>query len=148
MVIVKDIIRTYYSCDENVKFDIDSTIEQLTKDGALTNKELVVIAVIKEQYSLTEASDVLNISKSTVGRLLDSACEKIADSLGAEYQDSKIIRAVEKKLGRKLTVREEKFCWRKIKDFGRNKYSTISIFNFRMTRDGKIVESGKNKAEG
>lgn len=147
MVIVKDILRTYYSCDENVKFDIDSTILQLSKDGVLTDIELVVIAVTKEQYSLTAAGEIVGVSKSAVGRALDTACQKIADYLGSEYQDDKILKAVEEKLGRNLTSDEKIFCRSKIRDFGRNKYSDINIFNFKV-KDGKIIGLREDKTEG
>lgn len=146
MVIVKEIIRTYYDCDENVKYDIDSTIAQLSKDGELSDIELVVLSTTKEQYSLKAAGELLGISKSATGRALDSACNKIAEYLGSEYQDEKILKLAEKKLCRKLTTKEQEFCWKKIKDFGRNRYSDVNIFNFKI-KDGKIV-GFKDKAEG
>ena len=144
MVIVKDIIRTYYACEENIKLDINSAIFKLSDDGTLSDVELVVLAVTREQYSLTLAGELVGISKSSVGRVLDTACEKIASCLGPEYQDNVIIEAVEKKLGRKLTPVEEEFCWKKINDFGRNQYAKINLFNFEI-KDGKIIGSGEYK---
>jgi len=148
MVIVKEIIRTYYFCEESVKLDIDSAISQLSESGALSEVELLVLAITKEQYSLNAASELVGLSKSKIGRVLDAACQKIADHLGPEYQDTKILRAVETRLGRKLTPEEEFFCWKKITDFGRNKYSNISIFNFKITKDGKIIGLGEDKTKG
>jgi hypothetical protein len=131
MVIVKEIIRTYYNCDENVRLDIDSAISTLSKEGILSDVELVVIAVTKEQYSLIEASKLVGLSKSAIGRKLDDACEKIAVCLGSEYQDDKILDLVESKLGRKLKSDEKKFCWNKIRNFGRDKSTNVNIFNFK-----------------
>jgi hypothetical protein len=147
MVIVKEIIRTYYSCDETTKLDVDSAISTLSEDGTLTEVELLVIAITKEQYSLTAASEVLGISKSAVGRILDIACHKIAIHLGSEYQDIKIFKRVEDRLGRKLTPEEEFFCWKKMRDLGRNKYDNISIFNFKVTKDGEIIGNGEDKTK-
>jgi hypothetical protein len=147
MVIVKDIIRTYYSCDENIQLDIDAAISKLSKDGTLSDVELVVLAVTREQYSLTLAGELVGISKSSVGRALDTACEKIASCLGSGYQDSLIIEAVEKRLGRKLTPDEDDFCWKKINDFGRNQYAKMNLFNFEI-KDGKIVGIGEDQTAG
>jgi len=137
MVIVKEILRTYYSCDDNVRLDIDSAISMLSKDGTLSDVELVVIAVTKEQYSLVEASKLVGISKTSIGRELDRACEKIANYLGHEYQDDKILSLVENKLGRKLRPAEKKFCWNKIRNFGRDKSTNVNIFNFNESRKNK-----------
>lgn len=147
MVIVKDIIRNYYSCEENIKLDIDSAISKLSKSGELSDLDLIVLAITREQYSLSLAGDLLGVSKTSVGRMLDTACEKIANCLGAEYQDCAIIKAVESKLGRTLTPDEEFFCWKKINDFGRNQYAKINLFNFEI-KDGKIVGFGEDKTTG
>jgi len=145
MVIVKETIRTYYNCDENVKLDIDSAIECLSKCGVLSDVEIIVLAVTKEQYSLLAAGELVGVSKSTISRHLDRACKKIANYLGSEYQDKKILRLVEEKLCRKLTEEERKFCWSKIRNFGRNKCTDLNIFNFKTSENGKIVGLREDK---
>ena len=146
MVIIKDIIRTYYACGETAQFDVDEAISRLAKVGVLTEVELVVLMATKEQYSLILIGEMIGLTKSAIARNLDSACKKIAKFLGPEYQDEKILKCVEVKLGRKLTPDEEFFCWKKIRDFGRNKYSNINIFNFKIKK-GKIVGLTDDKAE-
>lgn len=131
MVIVKEIIRTFYSCSDDIKFDIDVAINKLSKNGILSEMETLVLEVTKEQYSLIVAGELLGISKSAVGRTLDAACKKLAVHLGSEYQEVKILKAAEDKLGRKLTREERSFCWKKMRDFGRNKYAEVNIFNFK-----------------
>lgn len=130
MVIVKEIVRTYYSCSDEVKLDIDLAIEELEKSGTLLDQEVVVLNATKEQYSLIMIGEFLGVSTSAVGRILDCACGKIADHLGPEYQEEKIFKAVEDRLGRGLTNKERSFCWKKLRDFGRNRYSRLNIFNF------------------
>ena len=131
MVIVKEIIRNFYDCDENIRLDINSAILELSKVDMLTDIELVVVAVTKEQYSLSAAGELVGLSKSAIGRHLDSACEKIANHLGSEYKDDKILELVEKKLGRNMTPSERRFCWSRIRNFGRDKSPNINIFNFK-----------------
>jgi len=143
VVIVKEIIRTYYSCEEDVKLDIDISIQELTKQGILSDVEVIVLAIIREQYSLSSAGELLGISKSAVGRALNSACSKISDYLGNEYKEEKLIKEVESKLKRKLTEEEVEFCWVKLRDFGRNKYSNLSILNFK-----DAIEFRQNKEQG
>lgn len=147
-MIVKEIIRTYYSCDDTIKLDIDTAISQLSNNGTLSPTELTMLAITKEQHSLPSASKLLGVSKTEAARLLDAASQKIATHLGSEYQDSKILRAVEARLGRELTPEEEFFCWKKMRDFGRNKYLDINIFNFKVTKDGKIIGTGEDKTKG
>lgn len=143
MVIVKEIIRNYYSYEEDVKLDIDHSIQELTKQGKLSDVEVIVLAITREQYSFSCANELLGISKSTFGRALNSACKKISDYLGEEYKEEKIIKEVESKLKRKLTEEEIEFCWMKLKDFGRNKYSNLSILNFK-----DAIEFRENKKQG
>jgi len=144
VVIVKEILRTYYSCSDDVRLDIDSTISELSKKGILSDIEVKIILSTKEQYSLSMIGELFSISSGSVGRILDKACSKIAKHLGPEYQENKIIVEAEYRLGRKLTKEERSFCRKKMKDFGRNRYASVNIFNFKE----KFGESGQHKEQG
>jgi len=148
MVIIKEIIRTYYACDETIRVDIDMAIETLAKDGILSERQLLIIQAVKEQYSFTAIAKMLELARSEVERYLDLACASVSSYLGSEYQDSKVLGAVTARLGRELTPEEEFFCWKKMRDFGRNKYAKVNIYNFKI-KNGKItIEDGLGKTEG
>lgn len=143
MVVVKEILRAYYSCSEDVKFDIDRAISELVDRGMLSEVDLYIINSTKEQYSLSLIGEFLDVDRSSIGRLLNEACKKIADFLGPEYQEDKIIKAAEARLRRKLTRAEKSFCRRKMKDYGRNRYANVNIFNFK-----EKLGSRRNKKQG
>jgi len=137
MVVVKEIIRSYYSCSEDVKLDIDSAISDLYDKGVLSDIEVQVVSATKEQYSLALIGELLGIDKTSAGRLLSRACKKLSKFLGPEYQEVKVIEAAEKRLKRPLTKEEKSFCLRKMRDFGRNRYASLNIFNFNEHRRDK-----------
>lgn len=147
MVIVKEIIRSYYTCSDTVKLDIDVTIEKLTEQGMLDERELIVLYLTKEQYTKADIEEVIGIPSTTVGRVLNSACEKISKHLGPEYQDEKILCMVEERLGRSLTKQETSFCLFKMRNFRHDGMQSLSIFNFGV-KNGKFIKRGKDKAEG
>ena len=144
MVIVKEIIRSYYTCSDAVRMDIDDAISTLSKRGILDEKELLVIHLTKEQHTKADINEVAGIPSSSVGRVLDRACGKIAEYLGEEYQDDKLLHMVEEKLGRPLTDKEIDFCLYRMRNLRSDGAARLNIFNFEI-RDGKFTERREDK---
>ena len=141
--LVKELLRNYYSVDDSSKFDLDTAIAALIDSGELSEEECVILRLTIDQTHHSEISKVVGWKKSAINIKINKIAKKIADYLGAEYQDEKIIKEAEVRLGRKLAPDEEKFCWKVIRA-GRP-MKGINIFNF---RDGKYdTERGKDKAK-
>jgi len=147
-VIVKDLIRNYYHVDESTQFDLDYAIKTLAERGALSSDELVVVKMTMEGAERHIIAQAINASSSTtVGNRLGEASRKIAEHLGGEYSDEKIINRAEQKLGRPLTETEIAFCWFMIRFHGRKINKDLNIFNFRIGRDGRFTTK-EDKTEG
>jgi len=143
--LVKELLRDYYNVDDSSKFDLNTAIEALIANGELSEEERVILRLVVDQTHNSEISKVIGRKKSTVNNKINKIAKKISDYLGAEYQDEKIIREAEVRLGRKLTPDEEKFCWKVIRA-GRPIKKGINIFNF---RNGKHdTKRGKDKTKG
>ena len=144
MIIVREILKGYYDCDAITQLDIDAAISVLSESAVLSIDEQIIINLIKEQRPTIEISEQLGVSERTIYRRLNEACIKLAEYLGPLYQDSKLIKTVQNRLGRELTPDEEKVCWHIINTYGNRRFGDISIFNFKITEDGKI-ERGEDK---
>ena len=141
--LVKELLRSYYNADDSSKFDLDVAIEALINGGELSEEERIILKLTIDQAHHSEISKVVGRKKSTINDKLNKIAKKIADYLGAEYQDEKIIKETEVRLGRELTPDEEKFCWKIIRA-GRP-MKGINIFNF---RNGKHdTKRGKDKTK-
>ncbi len=143
-VIVRDMIRNYYDLDDSSRFDLDRAIEKLVKCGALDGNDLIILKLTLDGTHYSDVARIVGCGKSAVNRRLLSIANKLSDELGEEYQDDKIIKAVELKLGRPLTKDEEAFCWQVIQA-GHPLKKGLSIFNFKAGEDGFILD---DKAEG
>jgi len=142
--LVKELLRNYYSVDDSSKLDLDTAIEVLIDRGEFSEEELVILKLTIEQAHHSEVSKIIGWKKSAINDRLTKISKKIADFLGAEYQDDKLLKEVAFRLGRELALDEEKFC-RKVIRAGRP-IRGINIFNF---RDGKHdTERGKDKTKG
>lgn len=143
-VIVRDMIRNYYDLDDSSRFDLDRAIEKLIERGTLSGDDLVVLKLTLDGVHYTDVARTIGVVSRQVSRKIASIADKLSDELGEEYQDDKIIKAVELKLGRPLTEDEEAFCWQVIQA-GHPLKKGLSIFNFKVGEDGFILD---DKAEG
>lgn len=141
--LVKELLRNYYSIDDSSKLDLDTAIGVLIGNSELSEEERIILQLTIDQAPNSEISKVVGCVKSTVNARVGRIAKKLADYLGAEYQDEKIMREVKLRLGRELTPDEEKFCWKVIRA-GRP-IKGVNIFNFRCGKDAK---RGKSEAEG
>jgi len=142
--IVKELLRNYYSIDDISKLDLDTAIASLIDCGELSKEECIVLQLTVDQVNRNDISKMVGWKKSNINIRFNVIANKISNYLGAEYQDDKIIKEVEFKLGRKLTTDEEKFCWKVIKS-GRP-IDGINIFNFEVGIN--VTNRGKNKTKG
>lgn len=140
--LVKELLRNYYSIDDSSKLDLDMAISSLIGSGELSDEECIILQLVINQAHHSKISKAVGKKKSTVNNKITKIAKKIADHLGAEYQDEKIIKEAELKLGRELTPDEEKFCWRVIRA-GRS-IKGMNIFNFK----DKNAKRGKDKTKG
>ncbi len=136
--IVKDLLRNYYNVDDTSRLDLDRAIKYLVETNTISDEERIVLKLTIEQTDTRDIARTVNLGVTTTKRRLDSVSAKMADYLGVEYQDIKILKEVEDKLGRKLTPEEEQFCWGIIRR-GRG-IRGVSIFSFR-------IENGRISAE-
>jgi hypothetical protein len=137
-ILVNDLLRNYYKdIDVEAKLDLDWAIKQLRKENELDYNDLLLIKLLKRQCSILEMRRSLRCSVRTTHRKKQIVCSKIANKLGAEYQDYIIILKVQRRLERSLTDEERLFCWLVINKFGRFD-KRINIFNFkeRVELDG------------
>lgn len=147
MVIIKDILRNFYECDDTTRCDVNNTLFALSENGGMSKEEFIVANAVKEQYSMRDIANLIGISddeleksSAKVYRIFDRACAKLANALGEDYQDSKVLKSVERRLGRSLTKEEIYFCVRKITDFRLRGNDEINIYNFEVTEDGRIIK--------
>ena len=140
--LVKELLRNYYDIDSTSKLDLDTAIEVLIASGEFSEDEIIILQLTIDQVHHSEISKVVGWKKTAIADKVNRIAKKIADYLGAEYQDEKIIKEVRVRLGRDLTPDEEKFCWKVIKA-GRS-LKGINIYNFKDKHDTR----GKDKTEG
>jgi len=140
--IVKELLSNFYNIDESSKFDLETAIKSLAKNGELTDEDILIIQLLIENTSIPEVTRILKIPRNTLVRKINEISDKIARFLGEEYQDDKLLFEVEKRLGRPLTEEEIKFCKMIIKR-GRA-IQGINIYNFKIKKDGRIIK-GKDK---
>lgn len=108
------------------KIDIDRAVEVLSANRTLTDMERQVLAVASTGCSRNNGAQQLGIYRRKFVRLLNSACRKIADYLGDEYSDNRILELAEVKIGRRLTEQERKRVLGTLMRFGGN-YSKESV---------------------
>lgn len=136
--LVRELLRNYYGIDDSSKFDLNSAIEVLASRGDLDADELIILRLTIEQRHYAEVAKAVGLTRSTLQRRLTDVSHKLAEYLGKDYQDDKIIEEVEAKLGRKLTTEESTFCWKVIRS-GRP-IKGVNIFNFRIEDNGRITK--------
>ena len=141
--LVKELLRSYYDADDGSKFDLDTAIKALIDSGEFSEEERIILRLTIDQSSNSEISKAVGWKKSTVNNRINKIAKKISDYLGAEYQDEKILKEAELRLGRELTSDEEKFCWKVIRA-GRP-MKGINIFNFKDEK--RDTERGKDKTK-
>lgn len=140
--LVKELLKNYYNIDDGSKLDLDTAIKTLIGSGEFSEEERIILQLIIDQAHYSEISEVVELKKSAINARVNKIAKKIADYLGAEYQDEKVIKEVALRLGRELTPDEEKFCWKVIRA-GRP-IKGANIFNFRC---GEHDKRGKDKTE-
>jgi len=143
--LVKELLRNYYNVDDSSKLDLDTAIKTLIDSGEFSEEELIILKLTIEQAHNSEITKIIGWKKSAINDRLTKIAKKIADFLGAEYQDDKLLKEVAFRLGRELTNDEEKFCWKVIR-VGHPIKKGVTIFNFRNGKDD--TKRGKDKTEG
>ena len=142
--LVKELLRDYYSIDDNSRLDVDTAITYLIESGEFSDEERIILQLFVDQSSNSEISEAVGWKKSTINNRINKIAKKISDYLGVEYQDEKILKEAALRLGRELTPDEEKFCWKVIRA-GRP-MKGINIFNFKSKKHD--ANRGKDKTEG
>ena len=141
--LVKELLKNYYNVDDSSRLDLDTAITALIESEEFSEEERIILQLTIDQAHNSEIAKVVGRKKSTINNRVNKIAKKISNYLGAEYQDEKIIKEVEARMGRELTPDEIKFCWKVIRS-GRP-IKGINIFNFREEYD---TERGKDKTEG
>lgn len=130
-VLVSDLLKNYYrSIDIETRLDLDIAIKQLEITNQLDYEDLIIIKLLKQQFTISELAKKMSCSSRTINRKKKIICKKISNQLGDDYQDFRIISQVQRKLGRNLTDDERLFCWLVINKSGFFD-RRINIFNFR-----------------
>ncbi len=88
------------------KIDLDTAISSIN----FNDKELHIIELLKDSYTITGIGKKLGYNRRTVQRYNDRISKKIAKEMGVNYQNSRIIYLVEQRLKRKLTKEELDIC--------------------------------------
>jgi len=140
--IVKELLSNFYNIDESSKFDLETAIRTLAENGELTDEDILIIQLLIENASIPEVIKILKVPRNTLVRKINEVSDKIAQFLGEDYQDDKLLFEVEKRLGRPLTEEEAKFCKIVIKR-GRA-IQGVNIYNFNIRKDGRVTK-GKDK---
>lgn len=109
--IVKDMLHNYYTLDFSSKIDIDRALQQVIVD----DRDGKILRLFMNGETLKSISEITHVGTTTVKRTIDNIAEAIANILGEEYKDDRIIRAVSLKLKRALSKEEIEFCWQVIK---------------------------------
>ncbi|MDD2731242.1 MAG: hypothetical protein PHW33_03930 [Candidatus Portnoybacteria bacterium] len=143
-IIVRDMIRNYYNLDDSSRLDLDRAIGKLIERDALVGDDLIILRLTLDGVHYTDVARTVGVVSRKVSRRIAIIADKLSDELGEEYQDDKIIKEVERRLGRPLTDEEMAFCWQVIKT-GHPLKKGLSIFNFKVGDDGFIFE---DKTEG
>jgi hypothetical protein len=71
----------------HTKIDVDTAIKELGYDG----RKLRIIEHLKEGYGIRYLCDMLDFNRNTTSLLIKKMCGEIAEYLGWEYSDKKII---------------------------------------------------------
>lgn len=108
------------------KVDVERAMEFLSANRVLTDMERQVLVVASTGCSRNNGAQQLGIYRRKFVRLLNSACKKIAEYLGEEYSDNKVLELAEVKIGRSLTEEERKKVLETLMRFGGN-YSKESV---------------------
>jgi hypothetical protein len=108
------------------KIDVERAMEVLSANRVLTDMERQVLAVASTGCSRNNGAQQLGIYRRKFVRLLNSACKKIAEYLGEEYSDERVLDLAEVVLGRSLTKEERKKVLQTLMRFGGN-YSKESV---------------------
>jgi predicted DNA-binding protein (UPF0251 family) len=108
------------------KIDIDRAMGILSANRTLTDMERQVLVVASTGCSRNSGAQQLGIYRRRFVRLLNSACKKIAEYLGEEYSDNRILELAEVKIGRRLTEEEHRKVLETLMRFGGN-YSKESV---------------------
>jgi hypothetical protein len=145
--IVKEMLRNYYNIDDSSKFDLDRAIESLARQGSFSSEDLIVIKLTVDGVHYKEIAKVIEETASNVNFRLIKVAGKIADFLGDEYKDEKILREVASRLGRPLTSEEENYCWKVIRA-GHPLKKGVSIYNFKAGISESINKGIQSKTEG
>jgi len=144
--IVKEMLRNYYDLDDSSKFDLDRAMESLARQGSFTSEELIVLKLTIDGVHYKEIARLIEETASNINFRLIKIANKIAEFLGEDYKDEKILKEVASRLGRPLTAEEESYCWKVIKT-GHSLKKGISIYNFKVGISESINEGIQGKAK-
>ena len=145
MSLFREMLKSYYDLDDSTKLSIDTAIQVLANENKLTGEELAVVVMLKNGGCRAETARSLGMSSGTLKRRIREVCNKLANYLGPNYQDSKILEQVKFKLGRELTEEERKYCLYVLK-IGKTPKGT-NVLDFRIV-EGRFISNEDDKAEG
>ncbi len=134
--IVKELLRTYQNIDDDTRMDLDDAIELLENDGKLSEKNRVIIRLLKEGYTVTSMCEVMGRKRRAICYQIRATTDLVATVMGEEYSDQHLLEMVEKKLKRSLTSDELQVCLHIIRNWGFD--SKISLFNFKIV-NGRVM---------
>ena len=112
--VVRDIVYRYASTKLRDKLDtklleaidMERAVEYLYRDGKITDSERAVLGAASIGHSVSTGAKELGISRWLYSRKLRTVCAKMANFLGWEYSDARIVDMVEFKLKRPLSKEE------------------------------------------
>ncbi len=140
--IVREMLRNYYTLDDSSRFDLDRAIETLINRGELDGTQLIMLRLTTDGVRQQEIAKAVDVPRKQVSREIIKICSKLADELGDEYKDTKLLKEVENRLGRPLTKEEEAFCYKVLK--AGHPIGSLSVLNLKGGED----ERDRDKDEG
>uniref|UniRef100_A0A6M3L7S9 Uncharacterized protein n=1 Tax=viral metagenome TaxID=1070528 RepID=A0A6M3L7S9_9ZZZZ len=139
--IVRDMLRNYYTLDDSSRFDLDRAIEILVSRDVFDHDHLIILRLTIGAVPQAEIAKAVGVTRPTLQKSTSKICAEIANELGEEYQDIKLLKEVESRLGRPLTKQEEAFCYKVLK--AGHPIGSLSILDLKGGEDGR--DSDKNK---
>lgn len=102
---------------------LEKKIDELFNSGYITEREMEVIQLMSEGYSIVEISRLLGKSRSTITNIFRNACNRISYHLGGIYTDHGFLEEMQKSYN--LTDLEIE----KVKDRMNSKYRHVIANN-------------------
>lgn len=98
LLIDRNSIRSEHSLESdtfNKLIFLEQKIGELYKSGYLSKKEMEVIELMSEGYSITEISKSSGRARSTIRNIFKNACNRISFHLGGYYTDQGFLQEMQ-----------------------------------------------------